>query len=235
MKIEKADWDSDFFKLKVGRYSFSDLSDWDWAVITEWDLVYIYVDPTNRIANDFLNRANVFLADEKVTFLMSLSKQRSDLTDTPRVRAYFSSEDDIRLMELGVQSGVYSRFKLDGCFTSGKFEELYKKWIFRSVQREIAEEVFVSEKDGQIAGVITLSEKNSRMDIGILSVDDKFRGKGIGKELIVAGIKYAIDRNFRELQVVTQLANHKACRFYEACGFVLEQTTNIYHFWRKLK
>ena len=81
--------------------------------------------------------------------------------------------------------------------------------------------------------MVTIGEKNNRADIGIIAVDNNFRGQDVGKILVQGVINYSIRNGYSSLQVVTQKMNESACRFYERCGFTAEQVVNVYHYWNK--
>ncbi len=236
MKIEPATWDSDFFGLKVGKCRLTYKDDWDQAGLNNWDLVYFFVDPSDARANKLLASMDHPLVDRKTTFLLHLSDKSPSLQSSPRIHIYLPSSKDSQVIELGIQSGIYSRFNVDPRFEPGTFRSLYSIWMQRSISREIADEVFVCRsRIGEILGVITVGGREKRAEIGILAVDENYRGQNIGKELVEAVIAYSKNKGYTELQVVTQEANEKACKFYHRCAFKKVRVDNIYHYWKNLK
>jgi dTDP-4-amino-4,6-dideoxy-D-galactose acyltransferase len=103
----------------------------------------------------------------------------------------------------------------------------------RSIDREIAKDVFVSAENDNVNGVITVGEKNGRADIGIIAVDETARGNNIGKKLMNKAEEFGQLNNYDQMQVVTQKANHAACAFYKRCGFYIDSVVNVYHLWIK--
>jgi len=87
------------------------------------------------------------------------------------------------LEKLSIQSGKYSRYSVDKNIKRDKFEKLYTIWIKRSIGKEIADEVLVILDNGNIAGMITLGNKNGKGDIGLLAVESRFRGKNMVNSL----------------------------------------------------
>ena len=99
-----------------------------------------------------------------------------------------------------------------------------------SINRTFADEVFVYKEANDIKGMITVKSKNDFADIGLISVDESMQGRGVGRMLIDATmnwLKFSTDIN--HLNVVTQLDNTNACRFYEKIGFVEMKREFIYH------
>lgn len=137
------------------------------------------------------------------------------------------------MINLAIQSGVFSRFNIDKMIGRDKFEELYRIWIIKSVNREIANEVIVYNHNDDIAGYLTIGEKNNRADLGMGAVDSKYRGKGIGRILFENAEKYAFDQGYEDIQIVTQGDNIPACKLYEKLGYSIESKEYFYHIWRK--
>jgi dTDP-4-amino-4,6-dideoxy-D-galactose acyltransferase len=230
MKIELLSWDSDFFGMRTGRIFLDKDDQWNEKELSDWDLVYIFVDPADMTHNLILQQAGVPLVDEKITYLLDVNSQ-TVINELDNIHPYFSSDYDDQVISIGIQSGVYSRFYTDPKIPKAKFEELYTIWMKRSINRETADEVLIYKTDqDQIAGVITIGEKNNRADIGIIAVDNTFRGQNIGKKLVQGAINYSIRNKYGSLQVVTQKANKPACMFYQRCGFAEEHIVNIYHY-----
>lgn len=110
---------------------------------------------------------------------------------------------------------------------------MYKQWIINSVNHKIAKEVFVYKINNKIAGMITLSEKNKRGDIGIIAVNKNYRKQKIASKLIDAAETYFFACNYSEIQVVTQRNNMPACTLYEKVGFTIDKIEYVYHVWLK--
>ena len=110
---------------------------------------------------------------------------------------------------------------------------MYTLWMINSINRKIAKEVLVFTEGNDIAGFVTLGEKNNRADIGIIAVDLNFRGKGIGKTLMYSAEKWFSNLGYQSIQVVTQGDNSPACRLYESCGYKVDTVSYFYHIWKK--
>ena len=172
------------------------------------------------------------LVDEKVTYVKQISKAiHATQSHSYVIAPYLLTEPDPTLISLALESGVYSRFKLDPSFPTELWEKLYIRWITRAVRKEIAWEVLVVKDAGDILGVVTLGEKEKRGVVGLLGVAPKFRGKGIGTILISAGERCFAEHGYADVQIVTQRANTAACRLYESCEYQIETIDNIFHFW----
>lgn len=113
-----------------------------------------------------------------------------------------------------------------------RFKKLYKLWIGHYIDQRDSFDVLVYYVDNTIVGFVTLGEKNNRADIGLIAVDSKHRGKGIGKVLMQSAENVFISKGYSSIQVVTQGTNFQACRFYQKCNYTIESAKYFYHIWK---
>jgi ribosomal protein S18 acetylase RimI-like enzyme len=171
------------------------------------------------------------LVDKKTTYEKAIHK---NIAFDNSVLPYGNDWPEPKLIELAIESGRYSRFKVDEKIGINKFRELYRTWIVNSVNKKIAKEVLVYRINETIAGFVTLGEKHSRAEIGIIAVEAINRGKGIGRSLMRSAESwFAAHSHFDVIQVVTQGANLAACKLYEHCGYRVGRLEYVYHFWKK--
>ncbi|MFZ6050955.1 GNAT family N-acetyltransferase [Halocola ammonii] len=233
MSIEALDWDSDFFGLPVYFAVSVDVKSLGREIeklkrTPGPKLVYVLCDNPCDLSFLESSQSAVHLMDEKVTYLKDQLVYR-DLGGS--AWEFEGEKPDDKLLDLAIESGVFSRFNKDPLIPRDKFEELYQRWIENSVNGKIASSVLVTGSEDHLTGMVTLGEKNNRADIGIIAVDGNARGKGVGKTLILASQNWAVRNGFKELQVVTQKENSPACRLYESCGFNICKSQYVYHVW----
>ena len=135
------------------------------------------------------------------------------------------------LDKLAIQGGLYSRFKIDPHFKQEQFERLYKLWMENSINKKIADDILIIRKNDAITGMVTVGKKNEKGIIGLIAVDSKERGKGLGTLLIDAAKSWFVAQGCQIAIVVTQGRNKAACKLYEKCGFHVSKIENYYHFW----
>lgn len=227
MIIKPLTWDSDFFRLRIGQLHLTDYSkELFESELKNFDLVYIYDDYYSRDVSRIIEGA--VKVDEKITFTKIINKHKEPNSE---IKIYNRPIPTDQLKLLSVQSGIYSRFRLDTNFPKGYFEQLYHEWIYKSCTKEIAFAVLVHGDEAKPDGFITLSSKEDNAVIGLIAVDEGKRGLGIGKKLLYAAEYIAEKNNFTNLKVATQYANKEACHLYEKYGFDIESRIAIYHYW----
>jgi len=232
------EWDSTFFGFPVAKIMPARLSEERLAAILDelkakgTKLVYWPSDSGDEGSGKAAEVAGGFLGDRKTTYTIGLDRNEQENVELALItERYLEGAANKELKHLALMSGMYSRYNLDPRISQKQFEDLYSSWIERSVDRIMADAVFVVRFDGKIMGMATVGEKEGRGDIGLLAVDVPARRKGLGRMLVAAAKSWFASQGYSISQVVTQKRNIPACRLYETCGYTVEKVENYYHFW----
>lgn len=237
MHYKRLQWDTNFFNIDIaeirnsGFFNVANLAQLiDELKEEKVKLIYLYIDPRDIAANKYAASKKWFLADEKITYTLQVApSDNKSLHDD--IMAYRFDYLNNELISLAIQSGEWSRFKIDNKFRPDDFTRLYKKLIENSVKGDMADEIFVHKTGEHIDGMITIAIKENIGIIGLLGVDVAIRGNGVGKNLINSAIDYCSVRKIERLNVVTQKKNTNACKFYEKNNFKINSIINLYHVW----
>lgn len=232
--IEKLSWDSNHFGLQVGRLLF----DADNCAAIEaalrdafrggYDVVYVVgPQPLSNPAKTKLR-----LADKRVTFYKDLSSVfPAHKVGRLRVCRDPSGGERCRLHSLAVQSAICSRFVRDPNFDQNQVRMLFHLWLDKALL-STGQQVMLSEVEGALAGMITVELNDADAQVGLLAVDPDYRGHGLGSQLLEGAASVAREAGLTGISVATQSRNAGACGLYAKNGFVLKETTWIYHAWR---
>jgi RimJ/RimL family protein N-acetyltransferase len=123
-----------------------------------------------------------------------------------------------------------SRFYVDGRFTPAKCDEFYERWVEESC-RGFADRVLVALQGVIPAGFITLKKEDQIGRIALVGVDAKFRGRGVGQNLIRGAMEWALHEGLERLRVTTQARNIPSQRLYQRAGFLTHSVHLYYHKW----
>jgi ribosomal protein S18 acetylase RimI-like enzyme len=96
--------------------------------------------------------------------------------------------------------------------------------------------VFVYEKEDSLAGYIyaEVEPEFSEASIEFFAVDERFRGNGIGADLLKSAIAWIFSfKGMEELQLCVNATNNHAIRLYQKAGFHLAD--ELHYFEKKLK
>jgi len=234
-KLTQLDWDSQFFGYPVARIMFDhnggSLAEETFREISgsNYRLVYLYAPSDDDELNRVITGKGGKLFDNKVLFVKQPEPHSQFIN---QIRDYGCEKPDVKLIELSLEAGLFSRFRLDYNFVNGEFERLYTRWITDSVSGLIAFKVIVAVSGNDVIGVTTIGEKNGCADIGLVAVDRNHTGKGIGYDMIRFADDVAYVMKYDRITVITQMQNTAACRLYKKCNFVPENITNVYHYWQ---
>lgn len=234
MKIEHLQWDSIFFGIKTGRIIFNQSEDDLLELLPEarnqnYKLLYVFSDEYIELSDNILSKWNGYLVDRKIVYQKEVCCY--NVLNKKIVSPYTSFEISKDLLDLAYISGSHSRFRLDKKFPTGSFERMYKEWLLKSLNGELADMVYVASENNKILGFVSLKCKDNIGEIGLIAVNNEVQGKGLGTKLINACEKYLTEKSIYTLFVATQLNNKQACQFYEKYSFKKHKATNIYHFW----
>ncbi len=240
--LEQLPWDSKHFGFQVALIKGAALGDFELqqallrARQTNTRLVYWSTDPRREVPQSILEEFHGCLVNRKVTFRKTLNPTIPDgesamswrIAECPR------SEPGFDLVRLAVAAGAYSRFRLDPRISRASFQRLYEAWIVRSLLGELAEVVLVADRGisaDDPVGLVTVSLTGGQGSMGLIAVDGSSRGQGVGTQMIHEAHRWLRGRGARNVKVVTQLDNRRACRLYERNGYTHADLTHVYHFW----
>ncbi|MCB2408494.1 GNAT family N-acetyltransferase [Hymenobacter lucidus] len=234
--VSLLEWDSAFFGFPTGRLQASGLSIVALRnILAEakqegYQLLYWFVTPTDTQSLTTAQTLGLPVMDEKRTYSWSVKNVPLRPTDVHPFSAAMATPP---LVELAVQSGIYSRFRLDPDFAPGVFEKLYAQWLATALTGADGQQVFAYYPAAvtTAVGLLTLEKQPDSSRIGLLAVAEHWQKQGVGKQLVTAAQWEAHAAGSTQLLVTTQGANRAACALYESCGFVLHERQVVFHLW----
>ena len=97
---------------------------------------------------------------------------------------------------------------------------------FREIDADPNNELIVAELDGEVVGTLQLTytpsisfQGGKRCTVESVRVDEKYRGQGIGHEMMLWAIERAKRKRCISMQLTTNNDRVDAHRFYESLGF----------------
>lgn len=230
-------WDSAFFGFTVARVLGDQLDETLLREIDSWSLAHnvalLYLDA--RIDDPItirLARAGAFdLVDVRVVMDAPNPPQQegSHPVDTRPATA----EDLPGMTRIARGRFTDSRFYFDSHIPDERCEALYLRWVEESL-RGYADRVFVAEND-EICGFVTchLEERGRTGRLGLLAVDDRSHGRGVGKALVAAAQSWFRSKGAEGATVTTQARNIGGQRLFNNRGFRVSHVSLYYHKWYK--
>ena len=227
--IRSLPWDSKFFNKKIGE---AKVDSFNHELLNSNDFELMYIKSEKDFNFQIQNFKHTF-TQKKYIFRKILKNKDPDHQVNSQILLLNSNIGNKKLYKLAIESGLFSRFKLDPCFNKFDYSRLYKKWIDNSLHHKIADTVLIYKHKNEIQGLITYNHESNYASIGLISVAPKVQGEGIGSKLICSVENNLFNLNIKELCVETQAENTIACEFYIKLGFTFSSSYYIKHFWKK--
>lgn len=227
-------WDSHHFGHSIARWDegrpdpdrVGQLRAWMRGAGVECTYILIDADATDSLRA--LEEVGASLTDVRFTLRHTLMDLGSTTDDT---RA--ATVDDLpRLVEIARTSHRDGRFHADRRLDAERSDELYETWIRRSVAEGFADAAFVLDGETSADGYVTCAKvSDETTELSLIAVAPDQRGRGAGRSLVAAALRWSTSVGASEMTVVTQGRNVGAIRLYESCGFTASRVQLWYHVW----
>lgn len=231
MRILEKEWDSAFFQIKIGEVYIDNPEKHYRIEESGFDLIVANCKKEfnlNLTGYENSYEGGLLLYEKNIETFST----KYDLTNIKKIgkKESFNREE---LYEIAYESGKFSRFKADRNFNKFAFKKLYRKWVDKSLNSTIADELLVFEDRGSILGFISYKIQNGSCYIGLLGIKPDEQGKGIGGKLLTTVENKSYSQGVKKIKVKTQKINLPAINFYEAKNFREEEINFIKHYWKR--
>jgi dTDP-4-amino-4,6-dideoxy-D-galactose acyltransferase len=231
------EWDSQFFGLRIGRLNPKRITSQLLSAALEWvqaqaiDCLYFLAAAEDPQTIALAEAAGFRLKDIRITLEHSLRAVAPPVADASEQIRAARPEDIPALRSIARVSHRIGRFYGDPRFPECRCEELYETWIEKSCCG-YADVVLVAEQNGQPLGYVSCHlSPERRGSIGLIAVDSKVRGRGIGERLVQASLRHFREKGMDRAAVVTQGSNIASQRLYQASRFRTQSVELWYHLW----
>ena len=239
---EVLEWDSAFFGVRIGRLTRRALREADAHALLAWAraqgvaCIYCLLDASDQAGARAAEATGARRVDVRTTYQLDLAS-RAPRADISGEGIRLAGRADLDQLErIAATAHRDTRFHADPRFPRERVTELYRTWIRRSVEGEIADAVVTCDVDGRAAGYVSLSlpvrtGEPGTGALGLVAVDERARGRGLGRGLVESALARLRAGGARRVRVVTQGANVGAQRLYEAAGFAAQRREVWFHLW----
>ncbi len=257
--IKHLPWDSNHFKVKVGRYLptaiGSDQEEHEFRqefVEGKFDCVYAMLDASDIHSREVAARVGFFLGDIRMSYLFKKKDWMPEGPWKPRGRAVVeikllnpeNAEHVAQVKALSRDLSVVSRFYVDERFRP-HVADMYSIWAGNLMKPKASTDLpvvtVVALVGDQVVGFIgnkiveeEVNGKNIRHgEVVLVATHPEFRGHGIGRAMTGTSIDWCFENGTEFVTVDTQGNNYQASRLYENVGFRLREMILIYHVWKQ--
>ena len=235
--VEKLDWDSKFFGLKIATITTQFLRNNIMSYIKNFvkknsiDLLYYKCNCHDRESILIAEKNNFNFVDIRIEFEKKiLKKENIESNNYSFLLATKKNTSQIKRLA----SGIYrnSRYYFDENFKTSKVNEFYNNWIEKAIRGEFDDECHCLFDGKTIIGFCTVKYNHDlTASIGLFGISKSYQSKGLAKLLLQHISNLMHDKSVKKLRVVTQGRNYKAQRIYQKTGFLTKKTELWYHKW----
>jgi dTDP-4-amino-4,6-dideoxy-D-galactose acyltransferase len=223
-------WDTDFWRVRIGRVEGDVLSSELVARIDRWADEHVAACVYFLASGE--DPASVHAAEDAGFHLMDLRTELGrDAAPGPAEGLRLAREEDREILRaIARSSHGITRFYADPRFPNDRCDDLYATWIERSLDGW-AQAVLVVEAEGVASGYVSVHLDGERGSIGLIAVDERARGRGLGEALSRGAVDWCAAAGASSVSVVTQGRNAAALRTFERAGFRTQSVGLWFHKW----
>jgi GNAT superfamily N-acetyltransferase len=155
------------------------------------------------------------------------------LSDVLTVRPVRDEAGQVSAIAARAFRGYGGHYHADPHLELEKCDAVYESWAHRScVSREVAHEVLVAEREGEIVGFATLRKHSAEAgEVPLYGVDPSIQGHGIGRGLIIGALRWCESQNIAKMFISTQITNLSSQKVWVRLGFEPTQAHYTFHKW----
>ncbi|PKK98002.1 MAG: hypothetical protein CVV57_09285 [Tenericutes bacterium HGW-Tenericutes-2] len=235
-RYERLLWDTDYFGFNCGKILV--LNEINSLVLSDIDAKcdlnkFTSIHMSTNAKNIFLisKLKNSFLADMPCKLVKKIDSHKLyKFENVQRFNSTVHHDLDKNLSKLITISGnafTEGRFYRDLNISNEQASNLYEKWLLNSIKEN--NNIIYHDR---YEGFLVYTYNDSNINIDLIAVDEKSRGKGIGKNLLNCLFYTAQKESIESITVYTQSHNYKAINFYCNSEFRISDVSSVFHVWR---
>lgn len=230
MKIEKMDWDTDFWGIPIYNASKENEVtrrelDFDKEFCrTPFIIQALALDSDIEFIN-FLENNKFRFVESKVNLIKSVQVQSCEFEGF-RIRDARIVDFQLYLDDFYELYGEVSRFNF---LEKSKVNQFYYQWVTNSINGKMDDNCIGYYDEEILEGFITYKINESNLTIGLVGVFPKYQGKKISHRLLSYINNLAIKNHCDKIYISTQGKNIKAINAYIKSGFIINNIQQWYY------
>ncbi len=127
----------------------------------------------------------------------------------------------------------FGHYHADPRLERAKSDDAYASWAVRAcLSREVAEDVFIADVNGEVAGFFAVHMLSPQDGTGIISgVSMQHRGLGIYRSFMINAMKWVNQKGGQRMVVSTQINNIPVQKVWARLGFTMSKSHYTLHKW----
>lgn len=179
--------------------------------------------------------AGFTLTDTLVVFSRDLTRSISpiEVADVSIRSSVESDAPGVQAVSAAAFKGYGGHYHTDPRLDPVKCDEIYADWAYRAcVSRQVADEVFVAIRRGEIVGFLALrSNRPQEGEVVLNAIHPGHQRHGIYGALMSRGLNWCKERGHSQTVISTQLTNVPVQKVWVRLGFEPAYSYYTYHKW----
>jgi dTDP-4-amino-4,6-dideoxy-D-galactose acyltransferase len=216
-------WDTEFWGTRVGRGFSAELD--RWAIENTIGCMCLLIAADDHHAIHKAEAQGARLMDTRMEFVRETGPEAA--ISRP------ATDADVEALAAIAHTAFrgMTRFYADPRFADSRCDELYETWLRSSCEGWAAKVLMIGDGLGPAGFVTVHDDGDDAASIGLIALDERIRGRGMGTNLSRAAVTWAYDEGFKTISVVTQGCNVPAQRAFQRAGFITGNVAVWLHKW----
>ena len=234
-QIERLDWDSDFFKIRIGRVLLNNETNLEPISFLKeaklnFDLVYVF-SYQKMLSFETVFLSNLDLVDVMITMSMPFDK-KLHTEKKYNFKNYLTQEEIIQCHNIAEQTSTVSRFYDEILIGPEKTKMLYRKWIDNGVNNSLSDGIFLFKEANSIVGIHLIKVDEKVGLFTLTGVNSSNKRAGVGRNLWNQAFGFfSNETNIDLIKSPFSFKNTDSFNFHLKMGFnKIEEIKYIYHF-----
>lgn len=215
--------------LKKHVYQLMSIPDNNQIDNKEADFIYCRTSSKDFRNHNKLINLGFDIIDVNVKFKRKFKNNYKYSLNTNTRKADKYDEQNVKI--IAEKSFIHDRLHKDQAISNILADSFKKNWVANYFRGIRGDNLLVSEINNSLAGFILLIENNKEIIIDLIGVGEKYRQKGVGKNLIQESFSIYSSKK-KDFTVSTQISNIGSMNFYKKLGFCTYENNFIWH-WHK--
>lgn len=127
-------------------------------------------------------------------------------------------------------AGYFGHYHSDPRLDQAKCDGVYVSWAVRSHAKETADETFIAEVDGEIAGFLSVSG-GELATAPIAGIRTELRQRGVYRTLVEEAVRWATAAGSKRMQISTAITHSVSLNTWLRTGFRTCGASYTFHKW----
>lgn len=198
-------------------------------------LLIARTDASNTKLTHAMERHGALLCDTLVYYEVLTRKALVGESDSSEITIREINQEDREIVikiSKEAFSGYFGHYHSDPKLNRQDCDDTYVSWcesILKSA--DPSNKILVAEDAAGICGFLTMRVHDDRMELVLSGVDQRAVGRGVYRRMIHAGVKFALDNQFKRVFTSTQISNIAVQKVWCGQGFTPIKHVHTFHKW----